>query len=66
MARDADIPRVLSKAMRYIVAIAQSNIKRMLAYSTIAHMKFLLPRLLAGTKSGYAGSMFMAAFTIPG
>ncbi len=49
---------VLSMAMGNIVAIAQVNIKRMLAYSTIAHMGFLLLGLLAGTKSGYAGSMF--------
>jgi NADH-quinone oxidoreductase subunit N len=49
---------VLSMAIGNIVAIAQWNIKRMLAYSTIAHMGFLLLGLLAGTKSGYAGSMF--------
>ncbi|MGH8563705.1 MAG: NADH-quinone oxidoreductase subunit NuoN [Gammaproteobacteria bacterium] len=49
---------VLSMALGNIVAIAQWNIKRMLAYSTIAHMGFLLLGLLAGTKSGYAGSMF--------
>ena len=33
---------VLSMAIGNIVAIAQWNIKRMLAYSTIAHMGFLL------------------------
>jgi NADH-quinone oxidoreductase subunit N len=49
---------VLSMAMGNIIAIAQSNIKRMLAYSTIAHMGFLLLGLLAGTRSGYAGAMF--------
>ena len=49
---------VLSMAIGNIVAIAQWNIKRMLAYSTIAHMGFLLLGLLAGTKTGYAGSMF--------
>lgn len=49
---------LLSMAMGNIIAIAQSNIKRMLAYSTIAHMGFLLVGLLAGTRSGYAGAMF--------
>ena len=49
---------VLSMGTGNIVAIAQSNIKRMLAYSTIAHMGFMLLGLLAATKAGYAGSMF--------
>lgn len=48
---------VLSMGTGNIVAIAQSNIKRMLAYSTIAHMGFMLLGLLAATKAGYAGSM---------
>jgi NADH-quinone oxidoreductase subunit N len=49
---------LLSMATGNIIAIAQGNIKRMLAYSTIAHMGFLLVGLLAGTRSGYAGAMF--------
>lgn len=49
---------VFSMVAGNIIAIAQSNIKRMLAYSTIAHMGFLLLGLLAGTHSGYAGAMF--------
>ena len=49
---------VLSMAAGNIIAIAQSNIKRMLAYSTIAHVGFLSLGLLAGTESGYAGAMF--------
>ncbi|MFP6681007.1 MAG: NADH-quinone oxidoreductase subunit NuoN [Gammaproteobacteria bacterium] len=49
---------VLSMALGNIVAIAQTNIKRMLAYSTIAHMGFLLLGILAATSSGYASSMF--------
>lgn len=49
---------VLSMAIGNIVAISQTNIKRMLAYSTIAHVGFLLLGLLSGTASGYAGSMF--------
>jgi len=49
---------VLSMALGNIVAIAQTNIKRMLAYSTIAHMGFLLLGVLAANNSGYASAMF--------
>lgn len=49
---------VLSMIIGNIVAIAQSNIKRMLAYSTIAHVGFLLLGVLTGTGEGYAASMF--------
>ena len=48
----------LSMALGNIIAISQTNIKRMLAYSTISHMGFLLLGILAGTKSGYASGMF--------
>ena len=41
-----------------VVAIAQTNLKRMLAYSTIAHVGFLFLGIIAGTASGYAASMF--------
>ncbi len=49
---------VLSMAIGNIVAIAQTNIKRMLAYSTIAHVGFILLGILAGTAEGYAAAMF--------
>jgi len=49
---------VLSMALGNIVAIAQSNLKRMLAYSTISHMGFLLLGVLAGSHNGYSASMF--------
>ena len=49
---------VLSMAIGNVVAIAQVNIKRMLAYSTISHVGFILLGILAGTKQGYASSMF--------
>jgi len=51
---------VLSLGLGNIVAIAQSSIKRMLAYSTISHVGFLLLGILAGTGEGYAASMFYA------
>ncbi|HEY1991574.1 MAG TPA: NADH-quinone oxidoreductase subunit N, partial [Gammaproteobacteria bacterium] len=49
---------LLSIALGSIVAIAQSNLKRMLAYSTIGHMGFLLLGILAGTGTGYQAAMF--------
>ncbi|MEI2771685.1 MAG: NADH-quinone oxidoreductase subunit NuoN [Candidatus Competibacter sp.] len=51
---------VLSMALGNLVAIAQSNIKRMLAYSTISHVGFLLLGILAGTPEGYSAAMFYA------
>ena len=49
---------VLSMGIGNIIAIAQSNLKRMLAYSTIAHVGFLFLGIIAGSASGYAASMF--------
>jgi NADH-quinone oxidoreductase subunit N len=49
---------VLSMALGNIVAIAQTNLKRMLAYSTISHMGFLLLGILSGSHNGYSASMF--------
>ncbi|NQY51573.1 MAG: NADH-quinone oxidoreductase subunit NuoN [Piscirickettsiaceae bacterium] len=49
---------VLSMIIGNVVAIAQTNLKRMLAYSTISHVGFLLLGVLSGTNEGYAASMF--------
>ena len=49
---------VLSLGVGNVIAIAQTNLKRMLAYSTISHVGFILLGLLAGTKAGYSSSMF--------
>ena len=51
---------VLSLALGNVIAIAQTNIKRMLAYSTISHVGFLLLGILAGTAEGYSAAMFYA------
>jgi NADH-quinone oxidoreductase subunit N len=51
---------IASLAVGNIVAIAQVNFKRMLAYSTISHVGFLLLGILAGTPEGYAAAMFYA------
>jgi len=49
---------VLSLLVGNIVAIAQTNIKRMLAYSTIAHVGFILLSIFTGTEQGYAAALF--------
>jgi len=49
---------VLSLAIGNVAAIAQTNLKRMLAYSTISHVGFLLLGILSGNQQGYAASMF--------
>ena len=51
---------VLSMAVGNIVAIAQTNLKRMLAYSTISHVGFLILGILTGAQSGFSASMFYA------
>jgi NADH-quinone oxidoreductase subunit N len=49
---------VLSLAIGNVTAIAQTNLKRMLAYSTIGHMGFLLLGILSGDLIGYGAGMF--------
>jgi NADH-quinone oxidoreductase subunit N len=49
---------VLSIVIGNIVAIAQSNLKRMLAYSTISHIGYILLGILSGTAQGYQAAMF--------
>ena len=49
---------VLSLAIGNVTAIVQTNLKRMLAYSTIGHMGFLLLGILSGNIVGYGAGMF--------
>lgn len=49
---------IVSMGIGNVVAIAQANIKRMLAYSTISHVGFILLGVLAGTAQGYSSAMF--------
>jgi len=49
---------VLSLVLGNLAAIAQTNIKRMLAYSTISHVGFILLGILSGTAAGYSAAMF--------
>ncbi|PHS24938.1 MAG: NADH-quinone oxidoreductase subunit NuoN [Methylophaga sp.] len=51
---------VLSMIIGNVVAIAQTNLKRMLAYSTISHVGFMLLGVLSGSQEGYAAAMFYA------
>jgi NADH-quinone oxidoreductase subunit N len=52
------IMAVLSIIIGNITAIAQTNLKRMLAYSTISHVGFLLFGLMSASMNGYISSMF--------
>jgi NADH-quinone oxidoreductase subunit N len=52
------IVAVLSMAIGNLVAIAQTNLKRMLAYSTISHVGFILMGILAGTGEGYRAALY--------
>ncbi|MDE0755243.1 MAG: NADH-quinone oxidoreductase subunit NuoN [Woeseiaceae bacterium] len=49
---------VLSLIVGNVVAIAQTNIKRMLGYSAIAHVGFILLAVFTGTEEGYAAALF--------
>ena len=49
---------VLSIAVGSLVALTQSNIKRMLAYSTISHIGFVLLGFVTGVVDGYGAAVF--------
>ncbi|HEY8243342.1 MAG TPA: NADH-quinone oxidoreductase subunit NuoN [Casimicrobiaceae bacterium] len=49
---------LLSMVLGNLIAIAQTNIKRMLAYSTIANMGFMLMGFLAADLNGYSAALF--------
>ena len=51
---------VLSLAIGNLVALVQTNLKRLLAYSTISHMGYLLLGLASANPEGYAAAMFYA------
>jgi NADH-quinone oxidoreductase subunit N len=50
----------LSLIVGNLMAIAQSNLKRMLAYSTVSHIGFLLMGIAGGGEQGYSAAMFYA------
>lgn len=48
-----------------VAALRQANVKRMLAYSSVAHAGYLLAGLAAGTAAGYSGALFyLLAYTV--
>jgi NADH-quinone oxidoreductase subunit N len=49
---------ILTLVVGNLVAIAQSNLKRMLAYSTIANVGFILLGFIAGTPAGYSAALY--------
>lgn len=51
---------VLSMVLGNLIAIAQVSIKRLLAYSTISHVGFILMGILSGSSDGYSAAMFYA------
>lgn len=57
------VAALLSMFSGNLLAIAQTNIKRMLAYSSIAHMGYALLGVIAGPNSttGYSAAMFYIA-----
>lgn len=51
---------VLSLVIGNVVAIAQTNIKRMLGYSAIAHVGFILLAVFTGSAAGYSAALYYA------
>ncbi|MCK4536684.1 MAG: NADH-quinone oxidoreductase subunit N [Desulfuromonadales bacterium] len=55
---------VLTMVIGNVIAISQTNIKRMLAYSSIAHAGYALVGMVAANEIGYSGVLFyMLAYT---
>jgi NADH-quinone oxidoreductase subunit N len=60
---------VLTMVVGTVVGVAQTNVKRLLAYSAIAHSGFLLVGVAAANPEGISGSLFYLAaysFTVLG
>ncbi|MGZ5923864.1 MAG: NADH-quinone oxidoreductase subunit NuoN [Rhizomicrobium sp.] len=53
---------VLSTVLGAVAAIGQTNIKRLLAYSSIGHVGYALLGLAAGTQAGIQGMLVYLAF----
>jgi NADH-quinone oxidoreductase subunit N len=52
---------ILTMVVGAIIAITQTDVKRMLAYSSIAHAGFLLTGVIAATTAGLSATMFYLA-----
>ena len=49
---------LITMVLGNIMALAQANVKRMLAYSSVAHAGYVLVGLAAGSAAGYAGALY--------
>jgi len=59
------IVSILTMIIGNLIALVQDNVKRMLAYSSIAHAGYLLVGLAAGTAAGYSGVLYyLFAYTL--
>jgi len=59
-----EILSAISMALGALAAIGQSNIKRLLAYSSIGHMGYALMGLAAGTQAGLQGTLIYLALYV--
>jgi len=56
---------ILTMVVGNLIALVQDNVKRMLAYSSIAHAGYLLVGLAAGTDAGYTAVLYyLFAYTL--
>lgn len=56
---------ILTMVLGNLIAIVQDNVKRMLAYSSIAHAGYAMVGLVAGTAIGYSAVLFyLFAYTL--
>jgi len=51
----------LSIVIGNLVALAQTNVRRLLAYSAVAHAGYTLLGLVAGSRDGFSATLFYAA-----
>ncbi len=59
------VSAILTMTLGNIVAIRQTNIKRMLAYSSIAHAGYILIGIVANSNAGYGAVLFyLVAYTV--
>ncbi len=60
-----EVLSVISMLLGSLAAIGQSNIKRLMAYSSIGHMGYALIGLAAGTVGGVQGTLVYLAIYVP-
>ncbi len=59
------VSAILTMTLGNIVALRQTNIKRMLAYSAIAHAGYILIGIVANNNAGYGAVLFyLVAYTV--